>query len=84
MKMVSKEQLLLISGAAVLALLLVARAWMGSPSPAASAAPERINPGKKQIASCREKKLDAPPPLLKSRMVLGTQRETVHLPGAGR
>ena len=39
MKMVSNERLLLISGAAVLALLLVARAWTGSPSPAPKAFP---------------------------------------------
>ena len=51
MRPITKEQLFLISGAAVLALLLVARAWTGSPSPAASAAPDRKNPGRKQIAS---------------------------------
>ena len=39
MKMVSNERLLLISGAAVLALLLVARAYMGSPGAVAPAAP---------------------------------------------
>ena len=59
--MVSKEGLLLISGAAVFALLLVARAWTGSPGPAASAAPEPKNPSKKQSASRRKKNLTRPP-----------------------
>ena len=84
MRPLTKEQLLLISGAALLALLLVARAPTGSHSPAASAAPEPKNPGKKQIASRREKNLTRSPPFLKSEMVLGRQRGSVHLLGAGR
>jgi hypothetical protein len=84
MKMVSNERLLLISGTAVLALLLVARAWMGSPDAAAKAAPEQKNLGKKQIASCRKKNLTRPRLFLKSKMVLGRKRGSVHLLGAGR
>jgi len=61
MKMVSKEQLLIISAAAVLALLLVARAWTGSPGPAAKAASEPRFSSKKKIASRRAKNLTRPP-----------------------
>ena len=84
MKMVSNERLLLISGAAVLALLLVARAPTGSPSPAASAAPEPRNPGKSRAQAVVKKNVTRSPPFLKSEIVLGRQRGSVHLLGAGR
>jgi hypothetical protein len=85
MKMVSKEQLFLISGAAVLALLLVARAWTGSPGAAAKAAFGIINPGKKSRSQAvAQKNLTRSPPFLTSEMVLGRQRGSVHLLGAGR
>gem|GEM_PF-2734368 len=61
MRPLTKERLLLISGAAVLALLLVARAWTGSPGPAAKAASEPRFSSKKKIASRRAKNLTRPP-----------------------